>query len=406
MSSISDRLIQSNAGKLPELLKLRYNFMAENAFRFYRGSCALFYDDLSKAAGLPGAPAAWISGDLHLENFGAFRGGNRLVYFDLNDFDESALAPATWEVLRLVTSIFIAFDSLDIDEEQARRVAELYLSSYSATLAAGKAIYIEPQTAKGIVCDFLTKASRKKAKRLLKKRTVKEDHQLVVETDDPRHHELDSFTKRELMHHLTEWIIYSKDGPYNYEVRDVAFRVAGTGSVGQRRYMFLLQSLLDDKDYLLVDMKQASAPSLKPYLALPQPEWESDAHRIVGVQQRMQNVAPALLSPTVFKEEAYILQELQPVKDSISFHLLKDRYRDMREVIDSMAVLTASSQLRSSGRQGSAIADELMAFGVREDWQPVVMAYAQEYARQMRDYYKQFLQDLAQGAFVPAARHE
>ncbi len=90
--------------------------MTENAFRFFRGTCHLFYEDLAAANGFPRCPlGGWICGDLHLENFGSFRSGNDQVYFDLNDFDEAALAPMTWEAVRLVTSIFIGFESLGIE---------------------------------------------------------------------------------------------------------------------------------------------------------------------------------------------------------------------------------------------------------------------------------------------------
>jgi uncharacterized protein (DUF2252 family) len=48
--------------------------MTENAFRFFRGTCHLFYQDLAPAQPLPLSPLAWICGDLHIENFGSYRG--------------------------------------------------------------------------------------------------------------------------------------------------------------------------------------------------------------------------------------------------------------------------------------------------------------------------------------------
>jgi uncharacterized protein (DUF2252 family) len=114
-----ERLITFNTGLLPDMLELKYEAMAENVFRFFRGACHLFYEDLAKAAPLPLSPLAWICGDLHIENFGSYKGDNKLVYFDLNDFDEGLLAPASYELARMVTSIFIAFDSLKIAPEKA-----------------------------------------------------------------------------------------------------------------------------------------------------------------------------------------------------------------------------------------------------------------------------------------------
>ena len=53
---------------------MKYQVMAENPFRFLRGSCHLFYEDLYHSDALPHHPLTWISGDLHLENFGTYKG--------------------------------------------------------------------------------------------------------------------------------------------------------------------------------------------------------------------------------------------------------------------------------------------------------------------------------------------
>ncbi|NTV09837.1 MAG: DUF2252 family protein, partial [Zoogloea sp.] len=97
-----------NQGRDPERLALKFRALADNPFSFLRGTCHLFYLRLAPAAVLDAAPAAWICGDLHIENFGSYKGDNRLVYFDMNDFDEAILAPCTLEVVRLLSSILVA----------------------------------------------------------------------------------------------------------------------------------------------------------------------------------------------------------------------------------------------------------------------------------------------------------
>jgi len=375
MAGLHERLSVFNAPLLPDMVRLKYEAMAENAFRFFRGTCHLFYEDLAAAVPLPLSPLAWICGDLHIENFGSYRGDNKLVYFDLNDFDEAVLAPCSYEVARMVTSIFIAFDNLDFEPEKALKMAQLYLKTYSATLAKGKAISIEPRTAKGIVCDFLRSAEKTGYKDLLRKRTVSKKKSIMLSLEDERHFKLDKQLRHELKAHINEWIKTSSDGPYNYEVISAVFRLAGTGSIGVKRYLFLLKSTNTKNHYLLLDMKQARPSSVQPYLPVQQLQWDNEAARVIGVQQRMQNVPAALLSTTVFRGDAFIIQELQPVKDSIKFKQLKD-YRDMYQVIDDMAALTASSQLRSGGMQGSGTIDELMAFGADQGWQEAVIDYA------------------------------
>src|ERR1700744_2077417 len=98
MTSITERIIEFNKDLLPDMIQLKYRVMAANPFRFFRGTCHIFYEDLARADSFPDSPPAWLCGDLHLENFGSFRGNNRMEYFDLNDFDEAILGPALWEL--------------------------------------------------------------------------------------------------------------------------------------------------------------------------------------------------------------------------------------------------------------------------------------------------------------------
>ena len=85
---------------------------------------------------------------------------------------------------------------------------------------------------------------------------------------------------------------------------------------------------------------------------------------------------------------------MQPTKDSINFKLIKKEYRNIYQVIDDMAMLTASSQLRSSGRQGSATTDELIAFGKDDSWQQAILDYSLKYSHQVQSYYRQFKHEL------------
>ncbi len=400
MNDVSNRIIDFNKDRLPQLVALKYEAMQENLFRFFRGTNHIFYEDLKNAGSIPDSPAAWICGDLHLENFGTYKSDNRLIYFDLNDFDEAVLAPVNWELARIVTSIFIAFESLKIEQKKATHMAQLFLKTYAAVLAAGKPSYIEPQTAKGIVCEFLTAVSKRRQKEILAKRTILKKNKLEILLDDPRHFKLEKRLKADLFNHIGQWLKNDGNSPYNYKVTDAVFRLAGTSSIGVKRYALLLKSLnKEGEKYILIDMKQSKPSSLLPYIEISQPTWKSESERVVVLQQMMQNRPPALLSTTIFRDEAYVIQEMQPTKDSINFKLIKKEYRNIFQVIDDMAMLTASSQLRSTGRRGSASADELIAFAQNDQWQEAILAYAVNYSYQVKNYYRQFLNDCKENRF-------
>lgn len=99
-------LDRQNADRLPELLPVRAERMAQSPFAFYRGTAAIMAADLARD------PHTGIQvgscGDAHVANFGFYAGPQRTLVFDLNDFDEAGWAPWEWDLKRLVTSIVIA----------------------------------------------------------------------------------------------------------------------------------------------------------------------------------------------------------------------------------------------------------------------------------------------------------
>jgi uncharacterized protein (DUF2252 family) len=402
VSSIAERIIQFNSNRLPAYAALKYQQMAENPFRFYRGTCHLFYEDLSHSNSLPAYPISWVCGDLHLENFGSYKGDNRLVYFDLNDFDEGILAPATWEIARMVTSIFTGFESLGIKKKEAKQSAALFLRVFSTTLAKGKARYLETETANGIVRIFLEKICLRKQKELVRQRTIEgKNGNLQFRIDSIRFFPLDKTLRKQLIMHLGQQLQQYTLLKGRFQVLDACFRVAGTGSLGVRRYVFLLRNIKDPKKHFLIDMKEAPPSSLQPWLTNPQPAWTSEGERVVAVQQRMQNICPALLSVTTFDGQPYVLKEMQPMADRIDFLVIRDRYKDVACVVEDMAFLAASAMLRSAGRQGAALPDELIAFGADTHWQQGLADYATTYAAQVKKDYQAYFSDYKAGYFNP-----
>src|ERR1700739_1169210 len=98
-------LVAQNAGRLSQLVPLRFARMLADPFAFYRGSAAVM------AAYPAASPSSRIEimccGDAHISNFGMYAAPDRSIVFDLNDFDEAAAAPAEWDVKRLLTRAII-----------------------------------------------------------------------------------------------------------------------------------------------------------------------------------------------------------------------------------------------------------------------------------------------------------
>jgi len=350
----------------------------------------LFYEDVSRDNSFPTSPTSWITGDLHLENFGSYKGDNGLVYFDVNDFNEAALAPVTWEIARMATSIFVAFSDLQIGHKETEEMVSLFLNTYSSILAAGKPKYIEAKIAKGIVRDFLERVSERTLGELLDGRVSKKGKELRFCIDGERHLKLEPDLKDKLQNFIELWI---RNNHPKYRCLDIAFRIAGTGSVGVKRYVFLLKHLEKEKNYLMIDMKQATPSSLEKFTPVKQPRWLNEGERQVSIQEYMQNVCPALLSFASFDREPFLIKRLQPSEDRVNFRLLKKKDKDIAQVIKEMAALAASAHLRSAARKGAATPDELMDFGNSNSWQNDIIGFSREYSKQVRAYHYEFIKE-------------
>jgi uncharacterized protein (DUF2252 family) len=395
MTTLAQRIQQFNKDRLPGVLVRKYAAMSQDVFRFFRGSNHLFYEDLHRQPLFRNNPATWICGDLHIENFGSYKGDNRLVYFDINDFDEAMLAPFTWDAARMATSIVTACKAMNVAAGDADRLCGIFLDAYIETLARGKSRHVEKETARGILESFLCKVAERKTKDIIKQRCIKDASALKI--DGVKQLALDEKEKTALLQQINKWIDASADGRYRFQAKDVAFRISGTGSLGQKRYVFLATK--PDGKPVLLDMKQSVPPTGLNWIETVQPKWKGDAERIAWTQSFMQDEPPALLSPYFYKKQWYVLKALQPMDDKINYQLMAKDIPAMSVLVKEMGILAASAHLRGSGRKTAATADALMLAAKSKQLKPALHATAVSYAQRMDEYYHEFVHELAAGSF-------
>ncbi|WP_184528552.1 DUF2252 domain-containing protein [Variovorax sp. Sphag1AA] len=389
-----------NQGRDPDRLKLKYQNMRSSPFVFLRGTCHLFYDRLSRIGAPRSAPLTWVCGDLHLENFGSYKGDNRLVYFDINDFDEAALAPASWDLIRFLTSLRVGAESIAVRSREARKLCEVFIESYASALCAGKAYWVERDTAQGLVRVLLDDLRERQRTQFLASRTDMKGRRRMLRTDGKKALPA-SDQQRALAAQVIQQFATGQTNPKFYDVLDVARRIAGTGSLGVDRYAILVEGKGSPDGNYVLDLKQAMPSSLVPHLKVAQPKWKSEAHRVVTLQRRVQAVSMAFLQPVVVSGSPYVLRALQPTEDRVALGgKSAQSAADLEGVITVMAKLVAWAQLRSAGREGSGIADELVDFGKRSKWRARMLEASIEAAAQVQQDWSTYAAAYDDGAYA------
>jgi uncharacterized protein (DUF2252 family) len=380
----------------PTLVKRKYKALRANVFAFFRGTAFLFYEDWPVGSPLNQVPPVWVCGDLHLENFGGYKSDDRKIYFDLNDFDEAALAPCTWELARMLTSVLVGAEVLNMKRAEARAQGHLFLDAYNRALIQGQAHILGQDKASGPIKRLLSELAQRKRKDFLEERTVLQDGERVLRIDEVKMLSVCGPERERVIAAFQAWSATQPNPPF-FRVLDLGQRVAGTASLGLKRYALLVEGKgSPDQNYLL-ELKQARSSTLQPHLTIPQPAWTSEAERIVTVQQRMQGMPPALLHTLSLEKDSFVLKELQPSQDRIDLQKLLGEVDHLDALLQTMGQLVAWAQLRSSNQQGSGSAAELFNFAKAQKGQRALLAYAQTYARQTEKDYQTFCNALDRG---------
>lgn len=370
-STILDAIQHNNSGRDPIRLKMKFAKMAQDPFVFLRGACHLFYDALPDTPLFHDAPLAWCCGDLHFENFGSYKSDNRLVYFDINDYDEAALAPATWDIIRLLTSIQCGAEALRVTNAEALAVSLSCLEAYRAALANGKPLWVERDISKGLVHELLANLQTRERADFLDRRTERKGHSRKLKLDGLKALPASDSQKESVIAFMDRFAATQPD-PHFYQVLDVACRIAGTGSLGVERFVVLIEGKGNPDGNYLLDIKEARPSAMKPHLerlGIEQPAWTDEANRVVSIQNRMQAVDHAFLHAVKLDGLPCILKGLQPSEDRVAIGEWGKKLDRLKEVVTTLGRILAYDQLRAAGRSGAASADALINYAQRNDWQ-------------------------------------
>ncbi|GAB2460133.1 DUF2252 domain-containing protein [Nocardioides hungaricus] len=357
---VEEFLRARSAGRLADLLPLGHGRMSANAFAFYRGSAGLMAHDLAQGSvtGLTGQ----ICGDAHAANFGLYGTHDGRILMDINDFDETAVGPWEWDLKRLATSVVLAGRTgAEVGDKAGRRAAHDAAKAYRKAFgrlaaqpfadswsALGDESAIEQADADALFDDFRRAASAA-ARNTSERAAVKLAHRHGEDgwhfvADPPILSELPEDTRRAVLDALPAYQDTLR-WPWRqlvdrYRARDAAMRVVGTGSVGMRCYLVLLQG--NDDEALVLQVKQVGPSALAPYL--PQVEEAHHGARVVLGALLMQAETDQLFGWTSVDGSPYVVRQFRNRKGSIDPILLN------RGHLDDYARLAGSLLARAHSR--------------------------------------------------------
>lgn len=388
MASAIKRIIEYNAGIPGHLHDLKWQALKESPFRFFRGTCHIFAGDFVKLYKYKPKVRSWICGDLHFENFGSFKGENRLVYFDLNDFDEAILASPEPEITRFLASVIIAAHQMKASSLRLHKTLHDIVDAYVETLQAGKALMLEQEVAHGEFRKYFERLSTFDRQAFIAKRTTKKKGVLQLKPDNIHFITVNDEQKNKIYHALAPLMDTSHFRHLVFE--DAAERIAGTGSLGQERYGVLCYSNKKGKHYL-IDVKEARQSCYKNLVKIKQPRFKNEAERINMVGYLMQFNSPAFIASVQMDRKWFRVRELQLTEDRMDLAHFGTDFGLLSEVAAEMAVLLGYAHIRSSGHLGASTADELMDFAGRNQWQRDIIELSGELAKRNNKYYQQFM---------------
>jgi uncharacterized protein (DUF2252 family) len=398
-------LIESNEGRLPQLIPIRFGRMLQSPFAFFRGSARLMAADLANTpnSGL----RVQACGDAHLLNFGAFATPERNVIFDINDLDETLPAPWEWDLKRLTASVVIAGRYLDLSESDSARAATAAVCSYRERMADYAFMRaLEVWYDRIDIERLLEEAPDEEVRERAEKRVEKERLRSVVEHDFPKLAEQQGELPRikdnpPLIFHPSgelaaglktryeEGIALYRDSLAEhvrvlfdrFHFCDLAIKVVGVGSVGTTCAVALFIAREDDP--LFLQIKEANASVLEPYAG--KSLYPNHGQRVIVGQRLMQSASDVFLGWTRGKDgRDYYVRQLRDVKMSV----IVEGW-DVR-ILRAYARLCAWALAKAHARSGDA-AMISGYIGSSETFDDAICEFAVEYADQNQRDYRAFV---------------
>ena len=436
-------LEEQNTTREPDLVPVRHGRMMVSPFTFYRGAAKIMAADLkdTPVAGLE----VQLCGDAHLSNFGLFASPERVLLFDVNDFDETLPGPFEWDVKRMAASFAIAGRNNGFAKADTRAATLASVRAYREAMASFAQMgtmdiwyaHLDEDELMSAIRNAVA-GTKKEAKGAKKGKKGKKDEKLAeiagkrAEKVAAKAHTRDSLQALSKLAELVDGkyrivsqppivvpardlastyalspdqvvpVIHEQFRAYRatlqddrrrllerFEVVDMARKVVGVGSVGTRAFIVLLQGR-DAQDPLFLQIKEATASVLEPYLGKSQ--YKQHGERVVQGQRMMQAASDIYLGWTKGLD--------------VSRHFYWRQLRDMKgsAEVEAMSPVGLTFYARTCGwtlarahaRSGDAVAIAEY-LGGSDAFDKSITDFSERYADQNEHDYQEFVNAVKSG---------
>lgn len=331
--------------RFPELFGRKLQRMSASPLAYLRGAAPLFYEILAARPALASGPGGegWTVGDMHLENFGAYRPDplgaseatssregsskkQRVARFDLNDFDDAVIGPWRLDVLRLSTSLLLGGRELGATGLVALDLCDNLLDAWARSAFDKDPV---PEPPPPIVALIEQVRARSKTA-LLEARTELQKDGTRRFVRGPRYAELPAEVVDAVPAAFQGYVdaLPEEDRPHkgSLEIVDCALRIAGTGSLGGLRIAVLAKGKGGPDGGWIFDMKEQGEPSASTLCGAPA---MVPAERVCTAFRSSVERPPRMLGSTILRagggtaKLSMFVRKLSPQEDKLNLRRLE-----------------------------------------------------------------------------------
>jgi uncharacterized protein (DUF2252 family) len=402
-------LEESDVDRIAGLIPVKYQRMGVSPFTFFRGAAILQARDLANA------PVSGITvqacGDCHLANFGGFASPERVLVFDINDFDETFPGPWEWDIKRLGASLVLAARDRGFSKSIADNVVRAAAASYRERMSEFADMKVLETHYAQVSIDALKEHFRKdpdmsarlatkqkqalsqNSEAVIPKLTAVVDGHRKIKDNPPVIYHVGEFTRDFEKQRLKFVEEYKKslqpDRRHLYEryhYQDSAIKVVGVGSVGTRCYLSLL--LADEDDPLFLQFKEARRSVLES--PRRKSRYAHQGFRVVEGIRLMQAASDIFLGWARTRGHDYYVRQFRDMKVSAEVETFKPR------TLVGYADMCGWALARAHAKSGDAamIAGYL---GSSDQFDEALAQYSEAYADQAERDYETFQRAIRSG---------